>query len=57
MNRNQISNIPKMIDISGYRNDYIAKKLGMKLQRFSVKKQRGSWTLTEVKQLLAIMKM
>jgi uncharacterized protein YjcR len=52
--KNLINNIPKMIDISGYRNDYIAKKLGMKPQSFSVKKQRGNWTIDEVERILSI---
>ena len=47
-------NLSKIIDVSGYRNDYVAKKLGIKPQHFSVKKQRGSWTPQEVEKLLSI---
>ena len=49
-----LSNVADLIDISGYRNDYLAKKLGLKPQNFSVKKQRASWTPDEVEKLLAI---
>ncbi len=46
--------IPDIIEVSGYRNDFIAKKLGMKAQNFSVKKQRGSWSVDEVEKLLKV---
>lgn len=49
-----LNNVADIIDISGYRNDYIAKKLGLKPQNFSVKKQRASWTPDELEKLLAI---
>ena len=49
-----VSIIPEIIKASGYRNDFIAKKLGMKAQNFSVKKQRGSWSADEVEKLLKI---
>jgi hypothetical protein len=39
--RRLVNIIPEIIEASGYRNDFIAKKLGMKPQNFSVKKQRG----------------
>ncbi len=35
--------IPDIIEVSVYRNDFIANKLGMKPQNFAVKKQSGSW--------------
>ena len=46
--------IPDIIEVSGYRNDLIAKKLGMKAQNFSVKKKRGSWSVDEVEKLLKV---
>ena len=52
--KNLLSHIADIIEISGYRNDYIAKKLGLKPQNFSVKKQRASWTPDEVEKLLAV---
>ena len=52
--KNLLSHISDIIEISGYRNDYIAKKLGLKPQNFSVKKQRASWSPDEVEKLLAV---
>ena len=52
--KNLLSHIAEIIEISGYRNDYIAKKLGLKPQNFSVKKQRASWSPDEVEKLLAV---
>ncbi len=49
-----LGNVANIIDISGYRNDYIAKKLGLKPQNFSVKKQRGNWTPDELEKLLCV---
>jgi predicted glycosyl hydrolase (DUF1957 family) len=49
-----LSNINELINISGYRNDFIAKKLGLKPTTFSMKKQRASWSNDEVEKLLAI---
>ncbi len=37
-------NISKLIDKSGYRNSYLAERIGMQPQNFSVKKMRGNWT-------------
>lgn len=34
---------------SGYRNDFIAKKIGMSPSYFSTKKVRGNWSDEEVK--------
>ncbi|MGJ7032892.1 hypothetical protein [Niabella hirudinis] len=45
-------NIPKLLDISGYRNDFIAKKIGLSASAFAVKKQRQSWTDKEVKDIV-----
>lgn len=44
--------IPALLDVSGYRNDFIAKKIGMKPTYFSVKKQRGNWTDKDVQNIL-----
>lgn len=52
--KNLISRLADLIEISGYRNDYIAKKLGMRPQNFSVKKRRASWNPDEVEKLLTI---
>ncbi len=49
-----VENIGELINLSGYRNDFIAKKLGIKPTTFSVKKQRSTWTPDEVERLLTI---
>lgn len=52
--KNLLRHISYIIEISGYRNDYIARKLGIKPQNFSVKKQRASWSPDEVEKLLSV---
>lgn len=46
------AHIANLIAISGYRNDYLAKKMGIKPNNFSVKKQRDTWTEKEIEKLL-----
>ncbi len=47
--------IPTLLDVSGYRNDFVAKKIGMRSTYFSVKKQRGTWTDKEVENILLVL--
>lgn len=47
-------NLSKLIDKSGYKNSYLAERLGILPQNFSVKKMRNSWTEDEIEQLLTI---
>lgn len=49
-----VKSIPHLIELSGYRNDYLSKKMGMKTATFSAKKQRGTWQPEEVDQLLLL---
>jgi len=49
-----LKNLPHIIEISGYKNDYIAMKLNIKPQYLSVKKQRNSWNVDDVEKLLHI---
>lgn len=49
-----LNNIGQLITVSGYRNDFIAKKLGIKPTTFSIKKKRSSWTPEEVEKLLSV---
>ena len=49
-----IKNIPQLIEISGYRSDFLARKIGLKPANFSVKKQRGNWSSEEVEKLLQV---
>jgi uncharacterized protein YjcR len=48
------NNLGEIIKVSGYRNDYVAKKLGISPQSFSVKKQRNSWNDEEIEKVLEI---
>lgn len=48
------NNLGEIIKVSGYRNDYVAKKLGISPQSFSVKKQRNSWNDEEIEKVLQI---
>lgn len=47
--------IPSILEVSGYRNDYVAKKIGMLPTHFSLKKNRGNWTDSEVEKLLSFL--
>ncbi|MCE6991303.1 hypothetical protein [Dyadobacter sp. CY323] len=47
-------NIGQLIEVSGYRNDYIAKKLGLTNVNFSAKKNRRTFTVEEVKKIASI---
>jgi uncharacterized protein YjcR len=46
--------LPELIDISGYRNDYLSKKMGLNPATFSAKKQRGNWSTDEVVKLMSL---
>ncbi len=52
--KNLLGWLSDIIEVSGYRHDFIAKKLGMKPQNFSLKKQRGNWTVDEVEKLMNV---
>ena len=49
-----INNMGQLIEISGYRNDYLSQKIGLKPANFSVKKQKGNWSVDEVIKLLSV---
>ncbi|TDE16855.1 hypothetical protein [Dyadobacter psychrotolerans] len=51
---NLVDNIGKLIEVSGYRNDYIARKIGLTNVNFSAKKNRKSFSLEEIRQIVAI---
>ncbi len=46
--------LPELIDVSGYRNDYLSKKMELSPATFSAKKQRGNWSTDEVIKLMSI---
>ena len=49
--RNMIS---VLITKSGYKNSFLAEKIGMPAPNFSVKKQKGTWTENEMEKILDI---
>jgi hypothetical protein len=48
------NNLGFLIQKSGYKNSFLAEKINMQESNFSVKKQKGNWTETEVEKLLNI---
>lgn len=48
------SEISSLIKKSGYRNDFIASKIGMRPDYFAVKKQRGNWSDDEVLKIIKV---
>ena len=46
--------LPELIEVSGYRNDYLSKKMGLTPATFSAKKQRSNWSADDVVKLMAI---
>ena len=52
--RTLVQSLGELIRVIGYRSDYIAKKIGMKPANFSLKKQRGNWSVDEVEKVMAV---
>jgi hypothetical protein len=52
--RTLVQSLGELIRVSGYRSDYIARKIGMKPANFSLKKQRGNWSVDEVEKVMAV---
>lgn len=49
-----VNNIGQLIDVSGYRNDYIAQKIGLTPVNFATKKKRGTLSVDEIANILNI---
>ena len=49
-----INSLEKLIELSGFGDDYLSRKIGVKPASFLVKKKMGNWTTTEVLKLLSI---
>ncbi len=47
-------NISRILSVSGYKNEYVAKKIGLTAQNFAVKKQRGTWSVDEIKRIVEV---
>ena len=52
--RTLVQSLGELIHVSGYRSDYLAKKIGMKPANFSQKKQKGNWSVEEVEKLMEV---
>lgn len=46
--------ISEIIDVSGYKNEYVAKKIGLSPSSFSVKKSRKSFSLEEIEKIIGV---
>ncbi len=46
--------VGKLIEKSGYKNSFIAQKIGMLPNHFYVKKQRGTWSEDEIERILDV---
>ena len=46
--------IANLIRISGFRNEFIATKIGMRADYFAVKKRRGNWSDDEVVKIIKV---
>ena len=49
-----VNNVGQLIEMSGYRNDYLSEKIGLKPANFSLKKQKGNWSADELLRLFSI---
>ncbi|MDQ2718635.1 MAG: hypothetical protein M3Z26_02560 [Bacteroidota bacterium] len=47
-------NITKIISLSGYKNEYVAKKIGLTPQNFAIKKLRKNWSVDEIKKIVEV---
>lgn len=52
--RNLLRNIGNLIDVSGYRNEHVARKMGLSKANFSAKKIKGSFSIDEIEKLIKI---
>jgi ribonucleotide reductase alpha subunit len=48
------SHFPKLLELSGYRMDYLAERIGLSASVFSNKKKRNSFELEEMEKLMSI---
>jgi hypothetical protein len=47
-------NMGNLINKSGFKNSFLAEKIGMQPGLFSVKKQRGNWSDDEMEKILTL---
>ncbi|HAH24212.1 MAG TPA: hypothetical protein DCL77_10745 [Prolixibacteraceae bacterium] len=47
-------NIPLLIEASGYKDNYIARKIGMPIPNFSAKKRRSNWDEEDIERIIKV---
>ena len=52
--KNLVAHIGRLIEVAGYRNDYIAKKIGLSPAGFATKKKRSSFSVDEVEKIIQL---
>lgn len=52
--KNLVAHIGSLIDVAGYRNDYIAKKIGISPVSFATKKKRNNFSVDEVEKIIQL---
>ncbi|MVM30245.1 hypothetical protein GO755_09380 [Spirosoma sp. HMF4905] len=52
--KNLVAHIGNLIDVAGYRNDYIAKKIGISPVSFATKKKRNNFSVDEVEKIIQL---
>ncbi|MVM37800.1 hypothetical protein GO730_09710 [Spirosoma sp. HMF3257] len=52
--KNLVAHIGNLIDVAGYRNDYVAKKIGISAVSFATKKKRNSFSVDEVEKIIQL---
>ena len=49
-----VQHIGELIHVSGYRNDYVAAKIGISPKLFAVKKQRSSFSVDDIEKIMTV---
>lgn len=48
------NNISKILRASGYRNEYVAKQIGLTAPDFILKKKQGTWSVEEIEKIIEV---
>ena len=49
-----VNNIGKLIDVSGYKNEYVAKKIGIQATNFAMKKSKKSFSNEQIMKIIHV---
>ena len=49
-----VNNIGKLIDVSGYKNEYVAKKIGIQPTNFAMKKSKKSFSNEQIMKIIHV---